>query len=427
VENLNGKKLESKSDRSSGMSNFRFIGDRNPIKMIIRLLWIMMILVGSSASAAQSGLQMVSDSANRKQVNLNDIPAHLFTENIFPYLSTEDALNFLSSPFAHIKSILTIWNPKRRLKLLKKALENNDPAFEDNYLLRYAAAKGMKDVVELLLNYPTVDPRAKNNWALILAKENQHEMVYELLAERSLENDIETGLINSSQALLIDLINAESNNQREEIQQHRDLKLLLETSTKILPHAKDAICEAIQLGKTDLAKMMLFFTAFEDSFLMNQIVLIKQMMKGNSFKDIRKIDPFIYGRESIFVDAVRSGNFELAELILDKAFKFNPIWPITIPLLYGKILDNLDSVLRIIKEMNGNGYMIPLDLIDRLKKRYSWELLKQWTLGGLHFLSLLFYLFPPWRDWKVVYGCIYMIDVVIMHLFYVIQNRLKHD
>jgi hypothetical protein len=114
------------------------IWGRSPFKMIICLLWIMMALVGSSATATQSDRQIVSYPANRKQANqrtsINNIPGHLLADQVFPYLSTEDTDNFLSSPFAHIKSILKIWNPKRRLKLLKKALENNDPAFDDNYL-----------------------------------------------------------------------------------------------------------------------------------------------------------------------------------------------------------------------------------------------------------------------------------------------------
>jgi hypothetical protein len=239
-------------------------------------------------------------------------------------LSTEDALNFLSSPFAHIKSILKIWNPKRRLKLLKKALEKNDPSFEDNYLLRYAAAKGMKDVVELLLTYSTVDPRAKNNWALILAKENKHDEVHQLLVQRSPKNDIETGQIQrprSSLALLFDVINAVSQNRWKELQLCKELQLLLDTSTEIFPHLGLAISQAIRSGKTELAKVMLFFAVFDDHHF-NNMVFIKQLMRRLSFKDIRIIDPFLNGDQSIFINAVASGNFELANLILDKVNPF---------------------------------------------------------------------------------------------------------
>jgi hypothetical protein len=312
--------------------------------MIIRLLWIMMILGGNGATAAQSGLQMVSNAANRKQVNLNDIPAQSLADQVLPYLSTEDSHNSLSSQFDHIKSILKIWNPKRRLKLLKKALENNDPAFEDNYLLRYAAAKGMKDVVELLLTYSTVDPRAKNNWALILAKENKHEKVYQLLVQKLPFHYTGRNFgRNSSKALLFDLINAKSDNKWEEIQQHRELQLLLDTSTKILPHLKNAISEAIRLRKTELAKMMLFLTAFDHSYF-NHIVLIKQLIRGNSIYDIRQIDPFLNGRESIFVSAVRSGNVELANLILDKV---NPFPRLILTSLFWERFTNLQRAAKI--------------------------------------------------------------------------------
>jgi hypothetical protein len=50
------------------------------------------------------------------------------------------------------------------MKLLKKELERIDPSIKDKYLLRYAAAK---DIVQLLLKYPSVDPTAKGNWELI--------------------------------------------------------------------------------------------------------------------------------------------------------------------------------------------------------------------------------------------------------------------
>jgi len=70
--------------------------------------------------------------------------------------------------------------------------------------------------------------------------------------------------------------------------------------------------------------MMLFFVAFDDSYF-NHIVLIKQLRCGNSVTDIRKINPFLYGDESLLVKAVRSGNVDLANLILDKALTLNPL------------------------------------------------------------------------------------------------------
>jgi hypothetical protein len=266
-------------------------------------------------------------------------------------LTAQDTHNFLSSRFDHIKSILKIWNPRRRLKLLKKALERNDPAFEDNYLLRYAAAKGMKDIVQLLLTYSCVDPRAKDNWALILAKENKHEEVYNLLVQRSPENDIETGLIhysNSSHDLLTDLIHAQPNVAWKEIRQLRDLQLLLDTSTKILPYLEDAISDAITMGKTELAIMMLFFVAFDHSYF-NHIVLIKQLMRGNSFKDVRKINPFRYGNESLFVNAIRSGDLKLVNLILEKGLKCNPFQVFVCSMFYWHRRDALSIALKIAK------------------------------------------------------------------------------
>ena len=117
------------------------------IGMIIRLLWTMMILMGSSATGIRSGLQTVQNPGIRNQINgrpnINDVPADLLNRHILSYLSTEDRHIFLSHQYDQIKSILKISNQSKRLKLLKEAIEDIDPDFEDNYLLRYAAAKGM--------------------------------------------------------------------------------------------------------------------------------------------------------------------------------------------------------------------------------------------------------------------------------------------
>ena len=308
-----------------------------------------MALVGSYVTATQSALNPTNRYHVNQRTQINDIPAHLLTDHIFSYLTAQDTYNFLSFRFDHIKSILKIWNPRRRLKLLKKALERNDPAFEDNYLLRYAAAKGMKDIVQLLLTYSCVDPRAKNNWALILAKENKHEDVYNLLVQRSPENDIETGLIhysNSSYDILSDLIHAQPDVAWGAVEQRNDLQLLLDTSTKILPYLEDAIFKALRLGKSELVTMMLFFVAFDHSYF-NHIVLIKQLMRGNSFKDIRKINPFLHGNESIFVKAMRGGDLKLVNLILDKGVKSNPFQVFACSQYYSQRQDALCTALRI--------------------------------------------------------------------------------
>jgi hypothetical protein len=267
-------------------------------------------------------------------------------------------------------------NPKRRLKLLQEALERNDPAFDDNYLLRYAAARGMEDVVKLLLNYSSVDPTAKDNWALILANENQHNEVYNLLAQRLPENYLDTGQIsgpNSSQALLLDLIRAEDGVAWKKVQQYRDLQLLVDTSTKILPYLERAISEAIILGKTELAKMMLFFVAFDHSYF-NHIVLIRQLMRGNSVKDLRKINPFLHGEGSLFAEAVRSGNVDLANLILDKAIKLNPI-NFLYPKFYEERYRNLEMASTIasdiIERSKDNSDMVFLR--DRLERILNYQ------------------------------------------------------
>jgi ankyrin repeat protein len=267
-------------------------------------------------------------------------------------------------------------NPRRRLKLLQEALERNDPAFDDNYLLRYAAARGMEDVVKLLLNYSSVDPTAKDNWALILANENQHNEVYNLLAQRLPENYLDTGQIsgpNSSQALLLDLIRAEDGVAWKKVQQYRDLQLLVDTSTKILPYLERAISEAIILGKTELAKMMLFFVAFDHSYF-NHIVLIRQLMRGNSVKDLRKINPFLHGEGSLFAEAVRSGNVDLANLILDKAIKLNPI-NFLYPKFYEERYRNLEMASTIasdiIERSKDNSDMVFLR--DRLERILNYQ------------------------------------------------------
>jgi hypothetical protein len=135
-------------------------------------------------------------------------------------------------------------------------------------------------------------------------------------------------------------------------QQLVDLQLLLDTSTKILPFLESAISETIRLGKTELAKAMLFFVAFDHSYF-NHMVLIKQLMRGNSYRDIRKINPFANGRNSLFVQAVRKGNVELANLILDKSLKPNPMQPLLCTNFFNERYRNLEIASRIdFEELN---------------------------------------------------------------------------
>jgi hypothetical protein len=167
--------------------------------------------------------------------------------------------------------------------------------------------------------------------------------------QSSPENDIETGLIhysNSSYDILTDLIHTQPDAVWKEIRQLRDLQLLLDTSTKILPYLDDAISDAIIMGKTEAAIMMLFFVAFDHSYF-NHIVLIRQLMLGNSFKDIRKINPFLHGNESIFVKAMRGGDLKLVNLILDKGVKSNPFQVFACSQYYSQRQDALCTALRI--------------------------------------------------------------------------------
>jgi len=193
----------------------------------------MMAFVDSSLVADPSGPQREHFPKLPYHVNhvnhqtaLNDIPDHLLEDHIFPYLCANEIDNFMSSQYDHVKSIIKIWNPRKRMKLLKRELERIDPSFEDNYLLRYAAAKGMKDIVQLLLQYPSVDPTAKDNWALILARENNHKEVYNVLEQHLSKHDIETGRINhlkSSRALLSDIIHSDFDGASNRARARKDL------------------------------------------------------------------------------------------------------------------------------------------------------------------------------------------------------------
>jgi hypothetical protein len=69
---------------------------------------------------------------------------------------------------------------------------------------------------------------------------------------------------------------------------------------------------------------MLFFVAFDRSDF-NHMVLFRQLAAGNLLRVVRKLDPFAKEDESVFLNAISNGNVELANLILDKAIKLNPL------------------------------------------------------------------------------------------------------
>ena len=196
---------------------------------------------------------------------LADLPLHLLQEFVLPNLSDDEADQLIALQYENVKSILKLWSPRRRLKLLQRALRRTDPEFDNNYLLRYSASKGLYDVVELLLNYQSIDPKAHDNWALILAKENGHAGVYELLCKH-IGNKFDFDDYGSSYSLLMDLVTTVPDAPWKYSQQRRDLQLLLDSSTKILPFLKDGIFMAIENKRNDLAKIMLYFVVFDRSF-----------------------------------------------------------------------------------------------------------------------------------------------------------------
>lgn len=291
-----------------------------------------------------------------KSPGLADLPLHIIQEFVFPNLSDDESDQFISSQYGDLKAILKLWNPRKRLKLLQRALRRTDPAFDNNYLLRYSAAKGLKDVVELLLKYQSVDPKARGNWALILAAENNHADVYDLLCKNI---GTQSGLKDhgSSYSLLMDMVNTVPDEPWKYGQQRRDLQLLLDTSTKILPYLKDGIVMAIENKRTDLAKIMLYFVAFDHSFF-NQMVLIRQLAAGNSLTDIRRIDPFSVSEKSLFLHAVEHQNVELANFMLDEGIHW-----IQFPFLniYSRKLTFLEAS-DIISQQIGN----PVELTNQL-------------------------------------------------------------
>jgi hypothetical protein len=117
------------------------------------------------------------------------------------------------------------------------------------------------------------------------------------------------------------------------------------------------------------------------------MVLIKQLMRGNSYRDIRKINPFANGRNSLFVQAVRNGNVELANLILDKSLKPNPIQPLLCTDLYTTRYKNLDIASNIAARITiRTAINSPM---DRLRFRLGRILMKQLIFKELLLIPLV--------------------------------------
>ena len=263
------------------------------------------------------------------------IPHDVLNQTL-PFLTEEDIENFQLSLYydkvsALLKVALKIRNPRTRSRLLRKYLKRYDQSYQQNYLLRFAAAKGMVDVVEILLQYSGVDPAAKKNWALIMAKENNHEAVCNLLVEPDIENGLDN--VGTSKSLFEDIINSGERTPLQLAQDIVDLQLLLETSTKLLPHLKEGIINATRDKKNDLAKSMLYFISFDHSYF-NNLVYLRQLAAGYSIRDLRKIDPFDDINDSLLIVAARAKNFEMMNFILDKTLKWNPFIIFRVRYLY---------------------------------------------------------------------------------------------
>ena len=69
---------------------------------------------------------------------------------------------------------------------VKQLLSVIDPSIKNNYAIRWAAENGHKDVVELLLKDPRVDP---NNSVIRWAARNVHKDIIELLEQHSYKID----------------------------------------------------------------------------------------------------------------------------------------------------------------------------------------------------------------------------------------------
>ena len=341
------------------------------------------------------------------------IPQHILDQKIISYLTQKDIRNFQLFLYKKVFAVLKIRNPQKRSTLLRKYLMRYDPSYYQNYLLRLAAAKGMFDVVEILLQYPGVDPSAKNNWALIMARENKHLRVYNLLADfhRDLELGLGLGEEGSIESILMGIIDSGAQMSVDIGQDCLDLNLLFKTSTKLLPHLKQGIIHAIEVKRNELAKIMLYFVSFDYSYF-NHMVYFKQLAAGNSILALRKIDPFVdTNNGSLIIAASRSKNVEIVNFILDKGLKWNPLT--ILRWYYCKrwfILERAHDLLATDLE-NGEQDLIPTDLENSERDLLSNRLLniilnhQRYFFGliGLIILSIAFNITPfGWAVWIYV-------------------------
>lgn len=82
-----------------------------------------------------------------------------------------------------IRIIAYWWCSQHDVTLVRNLLEDRrvDPRADNNFAIRYAAARGHTDIVRLLLADGRVDPRADNNYASRMASANDHTEIVEMI------------------------------------------------------------------------------------------------------------------------------------------------------------------------------------------------------------------------------------------------------
>ena len=254
---------------------------------------------------------------------LDSLPPDIIKNQITDFLGLDDSLNFfkafpdlgigITPDQLSLLSLLKKWNRKKRL--LKSDTFNAlyakiDPSFQNDYLFRWAAATGWTELAKLLSKDHRVNIHSKDNWAYTLARENDHSEILELFQELDPEMLV-SNHIGSSNQLLLDILESNFDKISQILESRNDLQLLLETSLQLRKSAVVAICLAIQSGNQEFIKILLEYFVFGKSYPWSS--------------KITKVDPFIAHPMSIFIEAIRERNVEIANLILDKSLRINPL------------------------------------------------------------------------------------------------------
>lgn len=253
---------------------------------------------------------------------LDSLPSDIIKNHIADFLDLEDSLNFqrafpdlgigITPDQNALLSFLKKWN--RNNQLLKSHKFNAlyakiDPSFLNDYLFRWAAATGWTELAEILSNDHRVNIYSNDNWAYILAKENDQSEILDLFQQ--LDPKISNLNPNrSSFRILLDILESNYDKAPQMLQSRSDLLLLLETSHQVRESSIIAICLAIQSGNQGYIKMLLDFFVFAKSYPWSS--------------KIPKVDPFLDYPPAIFLLAIKEKNLEIANLILDKSLRFNP-------------------------------------------------------------------------------------------------------